>query len=556
MAILLLSMLAFDVHGQYSRYIIEFTDKAGTPFNFNNPSAFLSAKAIARRNRFNISLDSTDLPVTPAYVDSLRAAGAVTILNSSKWLNQVLIRTTDAAALDRISHMPFVKHSGPIALRPQFPAAPLNKFNESEETVAQQSLGLRSTTGDLINYGNSFGQVHIHEGEYLHDLGFTGEGMTIAILDAGFNSYLTNRAFDSLRSHGQVLGTWDFVNNEASVNEDHSHGANCLSILSANIPGTLVGTAPKANYWLFRTEDAATEYPVEEQNWAAGAERADSLGADLITSSLGYSKFDDPSFDHTYADMNGHTTIVTRAADMAVKKGMIVTNSAGNEGSSSWKYILAPADGDSVLTVGAIDVNRNVAPFSSYGPTADGRVKPDISSVGWGTYLINTAGNAVKGNGTSYSNPNVAGLVTCLWQAFPEFRNTEIIEAVRKSSSQYATPDDRVGYGIPNFRLAHESLTKERVKRQADKILGNAEIRVYPNPLQEKSTLLFRAKGNGRLTLQLFDAAGKRVGMQIQDVSTGQVSIITLDLPAGLARGAYFLRYEMGESKGTLRLLK
>jgi len=540
---------------QYSRYIIELKDKSGTPYSFNKPSAYLSQRALDRRTRFNIALDSTDLPIPPAYLDSIRGAGAVTILNVSKWLNLVLIRTTDPLALVRIGKMPFVKKSAPIAMRPQSPAAPLDKFNDTFSVAPRQAMRQASSTVNFYDYGSSYGQVHIHEGEYLHDRGFTGENMLIAILDAGFNSYLTNPAFAYLRSRGRILGTWDFVNNEESVNEDHIHGANCLSILAANLQGSMVGTSPGASYVLYRTEDAATEFPVEEQNWAAGAERADSIGADLITSSLGYSRFDDPAFNHTYADMNGNTTIVTRAADMAVKKGMIVTNSAGNEGSSSWRYLLAPADGDSVYAVGAVDVNQNVAPFSSYGPSSDGRVKPDGTSVGWGTYIASPSGTIVKGSGTSYSNPNLAGLITCLWSAYPEFRNTEILDAVRKSSSKYGTPDTRMGYGIPNFRAAFDALGAERVKR-VEKILGEADIKVFPNPLQIRSTIVFRARSTGRLNLQVFDALGRRISLQVMDVQNGQLCSTVLALPASLARGAYYLNYVLGEQKGTVRLVK
>lgn len=541
---------------QYTRYIIAFKDKAGSPYSLNNPGAYLSAKALARRERFNIAVDSTDLPVTPAYLDSLRAAGAVTILNTSRWLNQVAIRTSDATALTRISQMPFVKRSAPLANRAQQVADPQEKFNELEEDAVFQDQFQQKVTTDTFSYGNSYGQVHIHEGEYLHDHGFTGKGMTIAVLDAGFRNYLTNPAFDSLRNSGHILGTWDYVSNEASVNEDHFHGANCLSIMAANMPGVLVGTAPHADYWLFRTEDAATEYPIEEQNWIAAAERADSLGVDLITSSLGYSKFDDPSFDHTYADMDGKTTMITRAADMAMKKGMIVTNSAGNEGASAWKYILAPADGDSVLTVGAVDVNGTVASFSSYGPASDGRVKPDVSSVGWGTYLVASSGLAQKGNGTSYSNPNLAGLVTCLWQAFPEFRNTEITEAVKKSASKFTNPDDRMGYGIPNFRQAFLALAQERSRRQADKILGNATIKVYPNPMTETPTVLFRATTSGRLTLRLFNAIGQQISRQVIDVTAGQVTLLKLDMPDNTPHGVYMLQYVNGDQKGSVKLVK
>ena len=259
---------------QFSKYIIRFKDKAGTPFSINNPSQFLSAKSIQRRTRQNISIDETDLPVTPAYIDSVRLAGAVAILNKSKWLNQVCIQTTDNAALAKINSFPFVFSTQPL-MRPLSILLPADKFNEKIGGVAL-SQTLR-TSSDYYGYGSSSAQIHIHEGEFLHNNGFRGEGMLMAIMDAGFYHYKTITAFDSIRNNNQVAETYDFVNNEISVDEDYIHGMYCFSIIAANWPGQLVGSCPKAKFYLYRTEDVSTEYPVEEQNWVAAAERADSV---------------------------------------------------------------------------------------------------------------------------------------------------------------------------------------------------------------------------------------------------------------------------------------
>lgn len=234
----------------------------------------------------------------------------------------------------------------------------------------------------------------------------------------------------------------------------------CLSTVAANRPGSMVGTAPHSKFWLLRTENESIENPVEEENWIAGAEFADSAGADMISSSLGYALFDDPSFNHSYAQRDGNTVLITIGADIAAKKGMIVMNSAGNSGGSGndFKYVNCPADGDSVVAVGGTDVNGNIASFSSWGPNGAGRLKPNIVSIGEGTIVANTAGNASSGSGTSFANPNVAGLIACLWQAFPEFSNMQIIDEVQKSAHKYTSPDARYGYGIPNFRKAFYSL--------------------------------------------------------------------------------------------------
>ncbi len=460
-----LILISLLTEAQYSRYIVSFKNKNGTPFTLNNPSQFLSAKSLLRRSRQNILIDSTDLPVTPAYIDSVRSIANVRILNKSNWLNQVCISTTDPNALARINSFSFVKVAAPVALRSIFPTVYTRKAEQPELPVARIN-NENSVTANSLNYGNSLSQVHLHNGEYLHNQGFTGEGMTIAILDAGFFGYKTNPMFDSVRLQSRVLGEWDFVAGEQSVNEDNTHGMYCFSILAANRPGSMVGTSPKARFYLYRTEDVGSEYPVEEQNWAAGAELADSLGVEMISSSLGYSDFDDHSFDHSYAQRDGNTSIITRAADLAAKKGMIVRNSAGNDGASSndLKYVICPADGDSVTAVGAVDANGIIAAFSSWGPNSAGKLKPNIVSLGVATTIAGTDGNPATLNGTSLANPNIAGLIACFWQAFPEFSNMTIIDAVQKSSSKYSNPDNRYGYGIPNFKKAFSILVAKNFK--------------------------------------------------------------------------------------------
>lgn len=541
---------------QLTRHIVEFTDKKATTFSIASPTAYLSGKAIERRNRFKIPIDSMDLPVCKAYIDSVLSVRNVTVLNTSKWLNQVAIQTTDPKALLKIKSFPFVKNVEAIASRSSQITEPSDKFNEALIEVPNGTMAAQATEQNFFNYGNSFGQVHIHEGEILHDKGFRGQGMTIAILDAGYFSYLTNPAFDSLRRNNQILGTWDFVKNEASVNEDDQHGANCFAIIAANLPGVMVGTAPKASFYLFRTEDAATEYPVEEHFWAAGAERADSLGADMISSSLGYTTYDAPSLSHSYAKMDGNTTMVTRAADMAVRKGMIVTNSAGNSGSSSWKYIGAPADGDSVFSIGAVDVNGVLASFSSFGPTADGRIKPDVASVGLRTFTILPNGAAAQGNGTSYSNPNMAGLIACLWQAFPEFSNMEVLDAVKRSSTLYTTPNDRMGHGIPNMGKAYEYLFNIRKVRNANKILQDDHIKCYPSPFTDRFTIIYKAAEAGKPTFEMIDMSGKVIRTINRTAAADEILFMDINGLGNLQGGAYFIRYRDGERKGTIRLLK
>jgi serine protease AprX len=446
------------VKAQTTRYIIRFRDKGTSPYSFTNPLAYLSQRAVDRRTRYSIPLDSTDLPITPRYIDSLRLAGNVTIINKSKWLNSVSIQTSDATALAKINSFPFVLSVTGIA--PRIANTNTNKLERDEQPLLLQREN--DITADFFNYGSSFNQVHIHNGEFLHNIGLRGQSMVICMLDAGFNNYHNLKAFDSVRINGQVLGIYDFVAKDSSVEEDDVHGMECFSTIAANIPGQFVGTAPKANFYLFRTENSVGEYPIEEHNWVCGAERVDSVGGDVISSSLGYNTFDSPvaGFSHTYADMNGNTTMPAIGADLAAKKGILVVNSAGNEGSSPWKFIVTPADGDSVMAVGAVNTAGWAALFTSLGPSFDGQVKPDVASVGVGT-IVQLPGNTVGGNnGTSFSAPNMAGLTTCLWQGFPEYNNMRIIDALRKSGSRANNPNDSIGYGIPDVKKALINLLK------------------------------------------------------------------------------------------------
>ncbi|HUC82713.1 MAG TPA: S8 family serine peptidase, partial [Flavisolibacter sp.] len=382
-------LAGLESEAQFSRYIVEFNDKATSPFSLTAPSSYLSQRAIDRRTRHNIAVDSTDLPVTPRYLDSLRSAGAVTILNVSRWLNQVSIQTNDAAALSKINSFSFVKKTSAIAARSSSSSSGKKSVEENNSIPSPlASSRTQNTAASFYDYGQSLNQVRIHNGDFLHNIGLRGQTMIIGLLDGGFRNYTSLRAFDSANLNGQVLGTYDFVARETSVVEDDAHGMQCFSIIAANIPGQFVGTAPKASFYLFRSEDGASEYPIEEHNWVCAAERLDSAGGDMISSSLGYSNLmSNPAFDHTYAEMDGNTTIAARGADLAAKKGVLVVNAAGNDGTGSFRYIATPADGDSVMAVGAVTAAGISAGFSSYGPSSDGQVKPDVASVGVATIL-------------------------------------------------------------------------------------------------------------------------------------------------------------------------
>jgi subtilisin family serine protease len=520
---------------QYPKLVIQFKDKGNNTFSLANPSQYLSPKAIARRTRFSLAMDSTDLPITQRYIDSVKLAGNVVILSQSKWLNQVLIQTTDDAALNKINSFSFVKSATGVGFRLNENKIK-NKFKETISPLAITEMPLR-TTADVYNYGNSYQQVHLHEGEFLHNKGYRGENIQVAVLDAGFLQYKTITAFDSIRKNNQVLGERDFVAFDKSVNEDDSHGMYCLSTMAANWPGKMVGTAPKASYWLVRTENASSEYPIEEHNWVVGAEFADSTGADMISSSLGYTDFDDPQFNHSYSDFYKNSTTVTKGATLAAHKGMIVMNSAGNDGQSGWKYLGFPADADSVCAVGAVNALGQIAAFSSFGYL--GKVKPNIVSVGAGTVIAGFNNEPVTGNGTSFSNPNIAGLIACLWQAFPNFNNMKILDAVYKSSNRYTTPTDRYGFGIPNFRKAYQLLKKD----QNIALYGNEWVWANPNPFTSAIEVRVIGQLDGNAKLELFGPVNQLIASINLTTEIEEVYTDTFTNLGSLPAGSYTIKY-------------
>lgn len=542
---ILFFLLAISIasHAQFTQYIIEFKDKTGSPYSVSKPQEFLSQRAIDRRNNQKISIDENDLPVNPFYIDSIRSSGNVIIKNVSKWLNQVCIETTDEQALQKISSFSFVKNTGPAKRIFNKDFISKKKF---EEPGNSEYLRRSSPVNSLLKYGVSEKQIAIHKGDLLHDKGFTGNGMLIAVIDDGFYHYKSLPAFDSIRINDRIVDTFDFVGNKNGLNEEDAHGMYCLSLIASNVPGQMIGSAPGASFLLYRSENVSAEYLAEEQNWIAAVERSDSAGADVISTSLGYSTFDNPVFNHSYSDMDGNTTMMSKVASMVGSKGIILLVAAGNEGNKTWHYITAPADALNVLTVGAVDVSGVPGSFSSYGPTSDGRQKPDVSSVGVAAYVQAVNGGFGSGNGTSFATPNLAGLVTCLWQAFPEFNAFEIMEAVKKSSNKFSNPDNQMGYGIPDFEIAYGNLFKEQIQRRASIILKDQSFMVFPNPMTNAANLLIKPAVSGTSVIKWFDVNGRLCFQQKESFQANEVTIVPLKRN-GLQRGIYFLKFEIGK---------
>ncbi len=539
---LAVSAACFSQTSIYHRYIIEFTDKENNPYSLDNPSEYLSQRALDRRSRYSIAITSNDLPITPGYIEQVSNTG-VKILNKSKWLNSISIETDDSLALLEIKSFSFVKSAGPIA--PRIASKIIGKKAESV-SVAEKAAG-----NNVIDYGKSSDEIDMINGNSLHVQGFRGEGMIIAVLDVGFYNAPNLAVFDSIFTEGRVLGWWNFVKGTDSVFYDGTHGTAVLSTIAANIPGTMVGTAPDASFYLFESEDNNSEYPIEEHNWAAAAERADSIGVDIITSSLGYSRFDDPLFNHSYSDMDGNTTMVSRAADFAASKGMIVCSSAGNEGNSDWYYITAPADADSILTVGAVDSIGVNTVFSSHGPSADGDIKPNVVAQGLRTTVVEPfSGAIVTSNGTSFSNPIIAGMTACLWQAHQDKNNMEIIQAIEKSSSLYYTPNDSMGYGIPNFQVADLLLSEK-----APANLPFSDPLVYPNPFSDTFGILYYSSDEQQLQGRFFNMLGEEIQSFKSPLQIGY-NFLSIDHLNKFPIGIYFLKLEIGDQSQITKMIK
>jgi subtilisin family serine protease len=435
------------------QYIYRYylNDKQGCDYTIERPSHFLSQKAIERRKRQRLKIDQTDLPVSRQYLRQMQLPG-VQIIGTSKWNNTVIVRSADTLQLHHLAQLPFIRESRMVWQSPDsIDTEPDAKWN-----VREQFQKWDSVTNDP--YGMSRPQIEMLGGERLHEIGLRGEEMTIAVLDGGFQS--ANR-IPCLRGT-KIIGTRDFVQNGEHMTGRHEidytgidHGTKVLSVLAADAPEVMLGTAPVANYWLLRCEDPATEQPVEEDYWAMAAEYADSVGADIISSSLGYNEYDNGHGTYQLKDLDGHTALISRTASMLAHKGIVLCNSAGNSGMNAWKKIGVPADARDILTVGAVGPDGKIAVFSSVGPSQDLRVKPDVVAMGAPTTLINGKGMLCHDMGTSFSTPLIAGLVACLWQGLRQMTALEIIELVRQSASQYDTPDNIYGYGTPDFWNAY-----------------------------------------------------------------------------------------------------
>lgn len=509
------------------KYWVEFSDKNNSPFSIDEPAEFLSERAIARRENQGIAIDVTDLPVNQDYINQVLALGDMDFLYASKWFNAIVVAPEDSTVLEEVLQLPFV-----IEVRS------VKKFGHNPvDQRPEESF----TSREMEEYGEALHQIAMLNGHLLHETGFTGEGMRIGVMDGGFSGANAMDAFAPLIADGRLIGTHDFVDGDNDVFHSSSHGTLAWSAMAAMWPDSIIGSAPAAEYMLFRTENVASEFQLEEVNWIAAAEMADSAGVDVLNTSLGYTTFDDSLQNYDYEDMDGQTTWISRAGNMAARKGMLVVNSAGNSGNNPWHYIGAPADADSVLAVGAVTADSVVTTFSSRGPSFDGRVKPNVCAQGFQTVMANSDNTIIKGNGTSFSSPVMAGLAACLWQSNPTATNMQVFASIEQSAHLYTSPNDSIGYGLPDF-LEAVSILEEMVVNVDEAIFEDPVFTVFPNPFSEMVFLRLNSSHEGSAAVAVFDINGRLIQRQSFPLQAGPQIINLREIIADLPGGSYLLR--------------
>jgi len=532
--VLIISVLwSVFVFGQIEDAWVYFNDKPEANFYLDNPLEMLSQRALDRRTNQNITIDYTDVPVHQPYIDALNNTETVVVLAKLKWLNAVHIRGT-YSAISALAGFSFVESI--VFANKSLNNSPKPNLGSKKQYPNQKNLNLNEN----FSYGNSANQVEIHNGHLLHQEGFTGTGKIIAVLDNGFIGVNTALPFERLHNENLILGGYDFVNRSDDFYTGGNHGTRVLSVMGAYQENELIGTAPNASYYLFITEDNNSETPLEESLWVEAAETADSLGVDIINTSLGYATFDNPDYNYTYNDMDGITTFISKGLNFAYSKGIICVTSAGNYGNTSWQYITSPADALGAFSVGAVNNMGEYASFSSIGPTADNRIKPDVVAQGVASVNALPSGAIGTSNGTSFSAPIIAGLTACLWEAFPDLTNEQLMQFIRESAHLYENPTFQLGYGIPDFYQAYQNLN---IKNPDKNIFV-----LYPNPTSDW-LYIYNNSLNENNYIRLFDISGKQV---LEQSFQNNSSIDLKNLEVGL----YIYQALIGKEVKTGKILK
>jgi hypothetical protein len=512
-----------------SVYWVYFTDKDDTGYQINSPEEFLSKRSINRRAWQGLGIDQRDLPVNGNYVKELKELG-VEIRHVSRWLNGFAMVNADSARFQQVLEKSF---TDTVAWSPPSD----NRYFPQKITGQRFSPPLETPPG--FSYGVAREQVTMLKMNHVHELGYTGKGVWIAVLDAGFYNVDSLPSFEAMIAEDRLLGTRNFVNDKHVFREKSAHGMNVLSTMAGEWDGNMVGTAPHASYLLCMTENPSQETRLEEIAWIEAAEYADSLGFDVINTSLGYSDMDGEAYDYSYSDMDGRTTFISRAASLTASRGIIAVNSAGNQGRNDWYYVTAPADAPNILTVGAVDSTNNIGAFSSRGPSFDARVKPDVTAMGVASGIQYQTGGLARGSGTSFSSPILAGSVASLWQAYPDLPANEMIHFVRQGGDRLKNPDSTYGFGLPDFFRTYFSITGISNRTTP------GHLEVYPNPASDRIMIKVPGQVAGLQTLVFYDFSGRKVHVMPTELP-GQVY-----LPGGLCSGIYIL--EINTDNGIYR---
>ncbi len=447
-------------------FFVSFTDKP------EKSAAALSPRAVEQRAKWDIPTDAMDYPVAHLYVDSLRRMGAK-VFHTSRWFNGATVEMSDELA-SKVQALDFVD------------AVEMTRDNSESLYASKRRVITREETSDDPGIITEQ-QLGLYNLLPLHEAGFEGQGILMAVCDGGFYNANILTCF----RQEQELGHFDFTDDAVDIyGHTGTHGTECLSTISGSTT-IYKGAATKANYYLMRSEESNTESPKEMDNLVVALETADSLGVNVFSVSLGYAYFDNDKWSlNKNTDLDGKTTRVSRAATIAARKGMLVCVAAGNEGNNAWRTISVPADADSILTVGAVSTWGEIGDFSSYGPSSDGRIKPEVCAVGVWTQLINPGGNIVTSNGTSFATPLLAGLAASLWSALPDENAMQIRSRIIRSADRYLNPDtQQYGYGIPNawkaYTMGPEGIEDVQTETNScQKILRNGQIIILRNGIE------------------------------------------------------------------------
>jgi len=515
---------------------IYFSDKENVEASINNPISILTQEALDRKALHSVVIDARDVPVTEAYIQEVKNSPGITYWAKSKWMNCVYVQGTvnDLEALLDLPYVVGIEYADKDLNFPN-PQPVSDKFKVLADPQSRVEY----------NYGAAANQIEMISGDYLHQQEFTGEGMIIAVMDSGFPNFTSNPGFAHIVDNGRLLGTFDFYSRTTDVTGTGSHGIQTTSDIGGYLDNQFAGTAPDASFYLFRTEYGPSENPREEAWWVEALERADSLGVDVVNTSLGYQAYDNANYDHSYEDLDGVTTFAARGANLAYEKGMVLVTSAGNQG-NSFGTVATPADAIGLLAVGAVNNLGNYVSFSSRGPTVDGRIKPDVMAKGQSAAVISSSGDVDFSNGTSFSSPIMAGAVSCLWQAFPETTNAELMQVVRESAHLFNNPTDQMGYGIPNFELAFNTLT---LLAQNDHLLKR-QAALSPNPVNESFSVLLPSEVD-YAQLEVYNVLGQFIESLEVRASQSQIPVTHWN------KGAYLIKLILpSEQVQSFKLIK